>query len=200
MKKIIALIAALSLFSLTACGQGNYAATLGEITISQKDLQSKVDEVLKAREGVDTTQMQLQTGGELNRGILGFEIITTIFEEIAKELKLEITTAEITKASASLIQDNGGTESFANNLVAASMAESTFPDYVRAILVSDKLSTALQASGIAEADVSAKISELVTAKAKELKITVNPRYGKWDDATGTVVAADSAGDAVQGTE
>ena len=51
-------------------------------------------------------------------------------------------------------------------------------------------------AGVAEADVSAKISDLVTAKTKQLKIKVNPRYGTWDDASGDILAVDSAGGAV----
>jgi hypothetical protein len=37
---------------------------------------------------------------------------------------------------------------------------------------------------------------LVTAKAKQDTITINPRYGTWDQTTGEIVAADSAGSAV----
>ena len=200
MKKILTLIAAVSLISLSACGQANTAATLGDITITQDEIQTTVAEMLKAREGVDTTQMQLETGATLNRSQLRFKIITTVFEEIAKELKIKLTTAEITKASSGLVEQSGGEEALAKNLVAAQIAESNFTTYVRTILISDKLSTALAASGVAEADVADKISELVAAKAKELKIEINPRYGTWDNEQGDIVAKDPAGDAVKVTE
>ena len=200
MKKILALVAAVSLISLSACGQANTAATLGDITITQEEVQTTVAEMLAAREGVDTTQMQLETGATLNRSQLRFRIITTIFEEIAKELKINLTTAEITKASTGLVTQSGGAEALAKNLVAAQIAESNFTTYVRAILISDKLSSALAASGVAEADVANKISELVAAKAKELKIEVNPRYGTWDNEQGDIIAKDAAGDAVKVTE
>jgi hypothetical protein len=51
-------------------------------------------------------------------------------------------------------------------------------------------------AGVAEADVQSKISELVQKKAKEMKVSVNPRYGRWDEATTELVPEDSAGDAV----
>ena len=41
-----------------------------------------------------------------------------------------------------------------------------------------------------------RISQLVNAKAAELKVEVNPRYGTWDKDTGDIVATDSAGSAV----
>ncbi|MEY4970575.1 MAG: hypothetical protein RLZZ277_806 [Actinomycetota bacterium] len=197
MKKILGLIAVISLATLTACGQANSAATLGDITISQAKLQTTVDTLLKEREGQDVSQMQLETGADLNRSQLRFLIIATIFDEIAKELKLEVTKTEIATTSQNMISQSGGEAAFAGNLVAAQIASSNFETYVRAIIISDKISAALVQSGVAEADVSTKLSQLVTAKTKELKIKINPRYGTWDDAAGDIVASDSAGDAVQ---
>ena len=196
MKKILALIAVISLATLTACGQANSAATLGDITISQTDLQSTVNTLLKEREGQDTSQMQLESGASLNRSQLRFMIITTVFDEIAKELKLDVTKTEIATTRQGLISQSGGDGALANNLVAAQIASTNFDRYVRAVIISDKLTAALKDSGVAEQDVSTKISQLVTAKGKELKITVNPRYGTWDDAAGQILASDSAGDAV----
>ena len=62
--------------------------------------------------------------------------------------------------------------------------------------MSDKISQTLTASGVAEADLGAAVQKLVIAKAKELGVTVNPRYGKWDPTVADVVALDSASPAV----
>jgi hypothetical protein len=140
--------------------------------------------------------MQLQSGGELNRSQLRFMIITTVFDEIAKELKLEVTKTEVATTSQDLISQSGGEEALATNLVAAQIASTNFDRYVRAIIISDKLTAALQSSGVSEEEVGARISELVTAKGKELKITINPRYGAWDYESGDIVATDSASGAV----
>jgi hypothetical protein len=196
-KKILALIAALSLVTLTACGNSNAAATLGKTTISQNELQATIDTILKEREGVDVSQMQLESGASLNRSQLRFLIITKIFDQIAAELKLGVTKTEIATTRANMIDQSGGAATFATNLVAAQIASTNFDTYVRAILISDKITKALADSGVAEADVSAKLSQLVQAKTKQLKIQINPRYGTWDDAAGDIVAADSAGSAVQ---
>ena len=67
---------------------------------------------------------------------------------------------------------------------------------MRAIVTSNKLQDALLASGVAEAEVSARINQLINAKAAELTVKVNPRYGTWDQDTGDIVATDSAGSAV----
>ena len=186
----------ISIFALTGCGQVDSAATIGKVSISQASAQATVDEVLAERAKVDTSQMQIQSGAELNRSQLRFTIITTLFDDIAKELKLTVSTTEVAKAKSDLISQSGGASALSKNLVAAEIAPSNFDRYVRAIIVSNKLQGALKASGVADADVSGRITQLVTAKAKQLKVTVNPRYGVWDQTTGQIVAKDSAGSAV----
>ncbi len=196
MKKILALLGVISVLALSGCGKVDSAATVGDITISQASAQSIIDEVLAERAKIDTAGLQIQTGNALNRSQLRFTIVTTLFDEIAKELKLEISSTEIEKAKADLIAQSGGQEALAKNLVAAEIAPSNFDNYVRAIITSNKLQEALKASGVSDADVSARITQLINAKAAELKVEVNPRYGTWDQDTGDIVATDAAGSAV----
>ena len=196
MKKILALLGVISVLALSGCGKVDSAATIGDITISQASAQSIIDEVLAERTKIDTAGLQIQTGNALNRSQLRFTIVTTLFDEIAKELKLEISSTEIEKAKADLIAQSGGQEALAKNLVAAEIAPSNFDNYVRAIITSNKLQEALKASGVSDADVSARITQLINAKAAELKVEVNPRYGTWDQDTGDIVATDAAGSAV----
>ena len=196
MKKILALLGVISVLALSGCGKVDTAASIGDITISQASAQATVDEVLAERSKVDTAGMQIQTGNALNRAQLRFIIVTTLFDEIAKELKLEISSTEIEKAKSELITQSGGQEALAKNLVAAEIAPSNFDRYVRAIITSNKLRDALKASGVADADVSGRITQLINAKAAELTVEVNPRYGTWDKDTGDIVATDSAGSAV----
>ncbi len=195
-KKVLALIAVLSLATVTACGKVNNAATLGAITITQSSFQATIDELLKERESVDQSQMQLEVGSALNRSQLRFIVITTIFDEIAKELKISVTKTEEATTRQNLIDQSGGQEALAQNLVAAQIAPSNFERYIRAIVVTEKLADALEASGVSADAVDFRITELVNAKAKELKVTVNPRYGTWDYDAGDILATDSAGDAI----
>jgi len=195
-KKILALLGVISVLALSGCGKVDSAATVGDITISQASAQSIIDEVLAERTKIDASQMQLQSGNALNRSQLRFTIVTTLFDEIAKELKLEISSTEIEKAKSELVTQSGGQEALAKNLVAAEIAPSNFDRYVRAIITSNKLQEALKASGVSDADVSARITQLINAKAAELTVEVNPRYGTWDQDTGDIVATDAAGSAV----
>ena len=196
MKKILTVIAAISALTLTACGQIDTAASFGETKVTQAQAQSKVDEILAERAKIDTSQMQLQTGNALNRSQLRFTIVTSIFNEIAKELKIKVSSAEIEKTRTGIYEQIGGEAQLSMNLVGAEIAPSNFEDYMRATVISNKLAGALAMAGVAEADVQAKISELVAKKAKEMKVSVNPRYGQWNEATAELLPEDSAGDAI----
>lgn len=196
MKKFLTVLAVVSALALTGCGKADTAAQVGDMTITQAQAQSKINELLAERAKLDTSQMQLETGNALNRSQLRFTVITEIFDEIAKELKITVSASEIEKTRTGIYEQIGGEVELSKNLVAAQIAPSNFERYMRATIISNKLSGALALAGVAEADVQTKISELVQKKAQQLKVTVNPRYGTWDEATGDLVPEDSAGDAV----
>jgi 2C-methyl-D-erythritol 2,4-cyclodiphosphate synthase len=195
-KKILTALALISALTLTACGQVDTAASFGDTKITQAQAQSIVDEILAEREKTDTTQMQLESGNALNRSQLRFTIITSVFDEIAKELKIKVSSTEIENTRTGILEQIGGEEQLQMNLVAAQIAPSNFERYMRATVLSNKLAGALGMAGVAEADVQSKISELVQKKAKQMKVSVNPRYGRWDEATAELLPEDSAGDAV----
>ena len=189
-------MAVISALTLTACGQVDTAASFGDTKITQSQAQAKVDEILAERGKVDTSQMQLQTGNALNRTQLRFTIVTSIFDEIAVELKIKVSSTEIENTRSGILEQIGGEPQLAMNLVAAEIAPSNFERYMRATVISNKLAGALSMAGVAEADVQEKISELVQKKAQQMKVSVNPRYGIWDEATANLIPEDSAGDVV----
>jgi len=196
-KKILAVLTIASALLLTGCSQANEAATIGDFKITQTELQSSIDAVMAERSKVDSSQMQLETGEELNRGQLRFKILMHTFDEIAKELKIEATSSQIESTKASIIASVGGEAELPKNLVNAAIALQDFDAYVRAIVISDQVSAALAQSGVAEEEVSTKVGDLLNAKAKTLGVKINPRYGVWDNEIGDVVAANVTGDAVK---
>jgi len=199
-KKILALVAVATTLLLTGCSQVGSAATLGSTKISQATVQGSIDAILAARQGVDTSQMQLETGEILNRSQLRFHLLTVLLLEVGKEIKLSVSKAEIDTRRQGIIDQVGGEEALPNALVGAGIAPNDFDKYIEAILISDKITQTLTAAGVTEADMGAQISKIVVAKAKELGVTVNPRYGKWDATVADVVASDAAGTAVTPTE
>ena len=196
MKKFLALGLAIATFFLAGCSQANSAATIGESEIALKELQTQVDLILAERNGVDTSQMQLESGEALTRSQLSYMISNVIIAELAKDQKIEITASELESYKAQIFANIGGEANLPSVLVNASIPSSGLDDVLRRDLVLRKISEKETAAGADEASVNEKIQALVTEKANALKVTVNPRYGTWDAKTLTVVAAEPAGDAV----
>ncbi len=195
MKKILAVVGVISALLLTGCSQVGAAATIGDTKITQATVQASVDAILAARKGVDTSQMQIETGEALNRAQLRFHLITQLLREVGKELTITVTKAEIDTRRQSILTQVGGEASLPNALVGAGIAPNDLDQYIEAITYSDKITQAITASGVAQDQVSAEIQKLVVAKAKELGVTVNPRYGTWDAENADLVAADAASSA-----
>ena len=196
MKKILTALVVATGLLLTGCSNVNAALSLGDTKITTAELQGNVDSILAERAKADTSQMQLDTGETLLRNQLNFRLLLLAFSEIEKELDIQITSSEIAASRAEIIEQVGGEEALPGALVSASIAPEYLDGYLRALLTTQKLGEALSQTGVAEAEVQARIQELFVAKINELKIKVSPRYGTWDPATGTIIAAVAASDAV----
>jgi len=194
-KKFLAMMAVAALL-LTGCSQVGAAATLGDIKITQATVQGSVDSILAERAKVDTAQMDLQSGEELNRGQLRFHLYRAILRAIGAELKMEVTKAEIDTRRASILDQVGGAEFLPTALVNAGIAPGDLDTYIEIISLSEKISQALTASGVTEDQIGIETQNLVAAKANELGVTINPRYGKWDAEVADIVADDPASSAV----
>jgi len=195
-KKVLALILALAPIFTAGCSLVNSAATIGDRKIALDDLQTQVDLILLEREGVDTSQMQLESGEALTRSQLSYMISNIIIEELAKDQKIEITPSELESYKAQIFANIGGEANLPSVLVNASIPSTALEEVLRRDLVLRKISEKESAAGADQASVNALIQSLVTEKANALKVVVNPRYGTWDAENLTVVAAEPAGDAV----
>ena len=196
MKKVLIVAVAALAFVLSGCAQVGAAATVGGIRISQATVQTSVDAILAERAGTDTSQMQLETGETLKRSQLRFHLFGTLLREVGAELKITVTKAEIDTQRAAILQQVGGADQLPFALVSAGIAAQDLDLYIEAITFSDKIGNLIATSGVPEEQIGAEIQRLMTAKAKELGVTVNPRYGTWDPETADVVAKDAADSAV----
>ncbi|CAB4725396.1 unannotated protein [freshwater metagenome] len=196
MKRILAIAIAASALLLSGCSQVGAAATVGDTKITQAQVQSTVDSILAARVGVDTSQMQLETGEALTRGQLRFFVLTELLQATAKDLKITVSKAEIDTRRASIIEQVGGAASLPTALVGAGIAKDNLDKYIEAISLSDKIGQAVTATGVAQADIGTAVQKLIVDKAAKLGVTINPRYGKWDATVADVVATDPASSAV----
>jgi hypothetical protein len=196
-KKILTALVVATGLLLTGCSNVDTALTVGDTKITTAELQANVDILLAERTKVDTSQMQLENGETLLRNQLNFQLLLAGFAEIAKELSIQVTSSEIAGRRAQIVEQVGGAEALPTALVSASITPADLDGYLRAVVTTEKLGQALVQTGVAEAEVQTRVQELLINKLNQLKIKVNPRYGKWDATTGQIVAADPAGDVVK---
>jgi hypothetical protein len=194
-KKILAIVAATALL-LTGCSQVGAAATVGDTKITQATVQGSIDSILAERAKIDTSQMQLETGEALNRGQLRFHLLSTLLRELGTELNVTVSKAEIDTRRASIVEQVGGLTALPTALVSAGIAPEDLNAYIEAISLSDKISQTLVSSGVVQDEVGTEIQKLIVAKAKQIGVTVNPRYGKWDETIADIVPTDPAESAV----
>ena len=199
MKKILAISAIAAALLLTGCSQVGAAATVGDTKITQAVVQGSIDSILAERGKIDISQMELQTGAELNLSQLRFQVLTVLIREVGKDFKVAASKAEIDTRRAAIVEQVGGESGLPKALVGAGIAPQNLDLYLEAVIVSGKISDAILATGVTEDLLGGEITRIVAAKAAQLKVDVNPRYGKWDAVNADVVAADSAGDAVKST-
>ena len=110
---------------------------------------------------------------------------------------IAITKADLDAYKSEIFANIGGEANLASVLVNAAIPQKALEDVLRRDLIIRKITEAEKAKGSDDATISETVKKLVQDKASSLKVTINPRYGKWDDTTLSVVAAEPAGDAVK---
>lgn len=196
MKKLISIAAISAAILLTGCSQVTSAASVGSVKISQATIQSSINDIISERREVDSSQMQLEVGEDLNRSQMRFHVLSQLLNKVAEKLEFTVTKAEIDTRRASITEQVGGESGLLAALVGAGIAAKDFDLYVQSIIISDKLSQALETSGIPADQIGEAIQRLIVEIAQENKVTINPRYGAWDPVNADVVPVDSAGSAV----
>jgi hypothetical protein len=181
---------------LTSCGSMTTGVSIGETEIKSSEIQKNVDDILTARNGVDTSQMQLIEGAELLRNQAQFLIIKVLLDKVALDKNLSINSADVAARRADTISRLGGESQLPTALVGANLAASNLEAYLRILLISDRLNVELINAGVAEDEAASEVSKLVIDTALKLGVKVDAKYGKWNPTTATIEAADATSGAV----
>lgn len=181
---------------LTSCSSMNSAITIGDKEFSTSDIQKPVDEVLRDRKKVDTSQMQLPGSDELLRNQVQFSIVGVLLDRIATDKKLSVTNADIAARRTEILSQVGGEAELPKALVGASLAQSNLDAYLKILIISEKLSKDIILSGVSSEQAAEEVNKIVVAVAKKLGVKVNPKYGKWNADTASVESSDITDGAV----
>ena len=193
-KRIITTV--LAALVLTSCSSMNSAITIGDKEFSTSDVQKPVDEVLRDRKKVDTSQMQLPEADELLRNQAQFYIVGILLDRIAADKKLSVTNADIAARRTEILSQVGGEAELPKALVSASLAQSNLDAYLKILIISEKLSKDIILSGVSSEQAAEEVNKIVVAVAKKLGVKVNPKYGKWNPITASIESGDITDGAV----
>ena len=193
-KKISASLAVLLL--VTGCAGMSSGISVGEEHIKSTQIQGVVDEILAARKTVDTAGMELIVGKQLLRNQAQFAVIRILFNQIAIDKNFTISDSDVAVRRGEVINQVGGLDRLEPALVSANLAASTFDEYLRILIIVDRLNESFISSGIPEALVSQEVSKTLVATAEKLGVEVNPKYGTWNPITAAIEASDVTDGAV----
>ena len=193
-KKIVVVIT--SLFILTGCSNMSSGISVGDQTLKSSEIQRAVDEILEAQKTLADPQMQLVDTQKLLRNQAQFAVITILFNEIAKELNISVTPSDVNQRRIEVVAQIGGEDRVPTALVNSNLAESSFDDYLRLLIIIDILNNSLIANGASEEQASIEVSKLLVVTAEKLGVKVNPKYGKWNPASAVIEDGDVTGGAV----
>jgi FKBP-type peptidyl-prolyl cis-trans isomerase (trigger factor) len=181
---------------LSGCAKMDAAAIIGDVEIPISTVQTSIEDVMKERGEVDTSGMELPIEDFLARSQIQFHISTAILDELAKQFGIEVTQTAIDAEYQFIIEQIGGEDALPEALAGANIARSDLESYIVASKIYERLGEALVAQGIQEEEISEALQALLVEKARELTVTLNPRYGVWDEATATVKAGGDSNGAV----
>ena len=193
-KKIITTVLAALL--LTSCSSMNSAITVGDKEFSINDLQKPVDEILEARKSFDTSQVQLASGVELGRNQAQFAIISVLLDQIASDMKINFTNADIATRRTEIVAQVGGEAELPKALASSNLAASNLEPYIKVRLIIDKLTSDLVELGVSPEQASEEVSRLIVEAAKKLGVEINPKYGTWNPITASIESGDITDGAV----
>jgi FKBP-type peptidyl-prolyl cis-trans isomerase (trigger factor) len=193
-KRVITTV--LAALVLTSCSSMNSAIIIGDKEFSTSDVQKPVDEVLRDRKKVDTSQMQLPEADELLRNQAQFYIVGILLDRIAADKKLSVTNADIAARRTEILSQVGGEAELPKALVGASLAQSNLDAYLKILIISEKLSKDIILSGVSSEQAAEEVNKIVVALAKKLGVKVNPKYGKWNPDTASIESGDLTDGAV----
>ena len=194
LKKVITTVLAALL--LTGCSSMNSGITVGDKEFSIKDIQKPVDEILAARKSIDTSQMQLASGADLTRNQAQFAIISVLLDQIASDMKINFTSADIATRRTEIVAQVGGESELPKALVSSILATSNLDPYIKVRLIIDKLNSDFIEVGASPEQASEAVSKLLVAAAKKLGVEINPKYGTWNPITASIESGDITDGAV----
>jgi hypothetical protein len=152
------------------------AAIVGDTRITERQLTSQVEQVLKAQGRPVDSASEALVVTTLDRMITAL-----LVEQIAEEQGITITQGELDATIANYAEASGGRQAFEDALLAQDLAPDDIEELFRVNILAQKMGMILDPGGTPDSQ-SASIFAAVAAYSEEVGTEVSPRYGSWDPA------------------
>lgn len=168
---------------LTACGNDAHpgaAAVLGGERISMGELQGKVNAVRDAQRDAPGGAQMIKGSGQLTRATLDGLIRDRIVKQAAKDAGVSVTRREIGEVRNELEKQAGGSKKLERAVLQQqAIAPGEIDNRLRMQLLVDKIA---EKDGIdlRSPQGQSRLNATFSKTARAMKVSVNPRYGKWD--------------------
>ncbi len=183
-------LAVVSILTLSGCGQvrtGTAATVEGEV-IPIERVQSVAQSLIQAGGAqVDPADAQRIT--------LGRMIFSKVLARAAHSLGVEATPSDVKAKREQIEQFLGGPEQVRQALIQENVAPDYADQVFRDLAVSEAISERLVPGDGEEVrqERDQRFNQLLVQTSKDTEITVNPRFGRWDETTGTIAGQVSGG-------
>jgi FKBP-type peptidyl-prolyl cis-trans isomerase (trigger factor) len=181
--------AGLLALALTGCdpAQAGAAAIVDGHRITVAQVQDSVDQLraLKAKLG-----QTIQSPATLARDDLQRRLILAVYERVAADVGVTVTDGDVSAQLAKARQQAGSEEEFEAQAAQANLSPEALQDYARQQALALKIGAVLLPNATGQAGQAARdnaITARLVQTAKKMKFDVNPRYGRFDPNTGTLV-------------
>lgn len=182
-----------ALLMVTGCSaplqSARSAATVGQIALPTSSLLASAQQV---QERVVQAGAPQPAGLAVNRALISTWIEEQLTALLAEQARVSVSNAQVEAKLREVAQRNGlSVEKFADAYAVQEgtwILPSALRDYTRTFLLQQKISRVLAPQG----GPAAQSTALATALARESlrqRVTVSPRYGRWDAQSLQLVAA-----------
>ncbi|MGY1454199.1 SurA N-terminal domain-containing protein [Streptomyces sp. SS8] len=178
---------------LTACGSEAHpgaAAVVGGERITMEQVQSQVRAVRAAQGESDRGSELIRNTEQLTRGTVGSLVFERVLERAAEDAGVTVNRGEVQRAREEAERNVGGPEQLeAMMLQQRAVAPDEIDQAVRSQLLVQKLAGKLGAN-LQTPQGQQEITQALTEASEKLDVTVNPRFGAWDDKQITLTDAE----------
>ncbi|HUW77564.1 MAG TPA: hypothetical protein VMV52_02295 [Candidatus Nanopelagicaceae bacterium] len=191
---------AIAALGLSACASSvGVAGTVGGQDITINRVQASVDAITAERKAAALPPDPKAT--DLPRNQLRFFVLSALLKAAGDAAGVKVTQSDIDGRRKAILTQLGGAAKLPSALANAGIAKSDFDTYLYDVAYEALIGAALAPTAAADSSGDqargAAVQKAVLDASQKAKVSINPRYGTWDETTQDIIPVDTTGGAVK---